>query len=952
MHGFRDALMWIEQGLNKEKKMMKMMGMEMKTDSKSIFGHENGNTLTDQKEECTFRDLGEWIHLSKGDLTKPDIAELSSPMISVTHARLGCEGLIAEKLRRTEKLITKMIAIWKAPMDRKCGCITINAAVQTHHIHTEIYSAIGGLTKTLCPSSKRPPSPVLPAYMMPRNAQKSGSSSSSSGSTSTTEQTLKLSNDASMHLDSMQPQDCCACGSATYKLTFTGLWTKKTHPKDWPVHNPGALHWTNLIGASHTPSFQIYRIGEPASAGVQAVCTYGDTTVIKQSLGIAATNTGSLGGVPSGTQRGSTGVGPLLSFVSAPGMWGEETLEETRTTYVAVNRTHPLISFLTMLGPSPNWCSGISGQSVCQADCTWVKKIEIDLFPWDAGVRNGDTYLPKNADSKDVPEPIRFITKDWMPNSPFSEGIPVARVVLERVLPTESWQCTSKLHDGVEVFNSDGSTETVGMKSNTSDNKQHSPMVQSVIGDLTGTLPKKSRNKGGTSGGAGGGAGGGQGGTRITSGGLGGDNPLSDPSLAQMATFLCITDTWSAWGPCSVTCGVGRRTRQRAMLINKKTELCQHVPLIEEESCDGRKRTCDFSAPCSLLPWTAWTPCNATCDHPNGRQTRTRYLARPAEKHDCSHLFRSETELNKGMLQEIRECQPKDTDCDPATICAEGRKDGLVCGEKVLAYYYSAVEHACLPFKYLGCKGGRNRFATKAACESLCIPAVEALPKWRRERMALLQYQTAQLAMDSDDFKKQQQQLAPANHCSEVMNPGYTCTNGKLPENRWYFSTRLRRCRDFEYHGCGGNKNNFETYQACLSDCLPLEMEKLRQINKARLASARRFTNNTNIKANDDDDDDDDDGVSSSASASMSKDDTDDSDDSLSKMERQKIDDMWGPKQDCIMTAWSGWSPCSVACSYETGSQMRWRHVEKPAMHGGKSCGMLFEKRECHGTLC
>ncbi|CAH8587754.1 unnamed protein product [Heterobilharzia americana] len=591
-----------------------------------------------------------------------------------------------------------------------------------------------------------------------------------------------------------------------------------------------------------------------------------------------------------------------------------------------------------MLGPSPNWCAGISGQSVCQADCTWVKKIEIDLFPWDAGVRNGDTYLPKNSDNKDIPEPIRFITRDWMPNNPFTQGLPVARVVLERILPGESWQCTSKLHNGVEIFNSDGSTDTVGVKSDSQSDK-HTPMVQSVIGDITGTLPKKSRNKGGTSGSSGGG---GQSATRITSGGLGGDNPLSDPSLAQMATFLCITDSWSAWGPCSVTCGVGRRSRQRAMLINKKTELCQHVPLVEEESCDGRKRTCDFSAPCSLLPWTAWTPCNATCDHPNGRQTRTRYLARPTERHNCEHVFKSETESNKGMLQEVRECQPKDTDCDPATICAEGRKDGLVCGEEVSVYYYSAVEHACLPFKYLGCKGGRNRFTTKKACENLCLPAVEALPKWRRERMALLQYQTAQIAIGSDDFKSQQ--ISPAEHCSQLMNPGYTCTNGTTPQNRWYFSSRLRRCRDFEYRGCGGNRNNFETYQACLSDCLPLEMEKLRQVNKARLASTRKFTKNTAMTEND--------MSSASEEMPMPTSTDDDEGDTLSKMERQKLDDMWGPKQDCIMTAWSGWSPCSVKCSHETGTQMRWRYVEKPAMHGGHSCDALFEKRECHGSSC
>ena len=28
--------------------------------------------------------------------------------------------------------------------------------------------------------------------------------------------------------------DCCACGAAKYKVTFDGLWTKYSHPKDFP----------------------------------------------------------------------------------------------------------------------------------------------------------------------------------------------------------------------------------------------------------------------------------------------------------------------------------------------------------------------------------------------------------------------------------------------------------------------------------------------------------------------------------------------------------------------------------------------------------------------------------------------------------------------------------------------------------------------------------------------
>ncbi|KAL0155657.1 hypothetical protein M9458_049920, partial [Cirrhinus mrigala] len=50
----------------------------------------------------------------------------------------------------------------------------------------------------------------------------------------------------------------------------------------------------------------------------------------------------------------------------------------------SVDRTRHLMSFLTMLGPSPDWNVGL--------DCGWVQRLVKDLVPWDAGTDNGVTY--------------------------------------------------------------------------------------------------------------------------------------------------------------------------------------------------------------------------------------------------------------------------------------------------------------------------------------------------------------------------------------------------------------------------------------------------------------------------------------------------------------------------------------------------------------------------------
>ena len=45
-----------------------------------------------------------------------------------------------------------------------------------------------------------------------------------------------------------------------------------------------------------------------------------------------------------------------------------------------------------MLGPSPDWIVGISSLELCLANCTWLEKKEIPLYPWDAGVDDGISY--------------------------------------------------------------------------------------------------------------------------------------------------------------------------------------------------------------------------------------------------------------------------------------------------------------------------------------------------------------------------------------------------------------------------------------------------------------------------------------------------------------------------------------------------------------------------------
>ncbi|KAI2648433.1 Spondin-1 [Labeo rohita] len=84
-------------------------------------------------------------------------------------------------------------------------------------------------------------------------------------------------------------QECCACGTAKYRVTFYGNWSEKVHPKDYPRR---ANHWSALIGASHSRSYVLWEYGGFASEGVKQVAEYGSPVKmeeeIRQKVGLLA----------------------------------------------------------------------------------------------------------------------------------------------------------------------------------------------------------------------------------------------------------------------------------------------------------------------------------------------------------------------------------------------------------------------------------------------------------------------------------------------------------------------------------------------------------------------------------------------------------------------------------------------------------------------------------------
>ncbi len=155
---------------------------------------------------------------------------------------------------------------------------------------------------------------------------------------------------------------------ATYEVTFQGNWTLESTPGG-VVSN---AHFTTLIGAVHNDDVTFWRSGGRASPGVEEVAETGFTSRFRSEL------------------EASPHAAALISQGVAFGGTGSASFS------IEVTTDHSLVTLLSMIGPSPDWFVGISGRSLLDASDRWEPRVEIDLFPYDAGTEEGDEFSLSN----------------------------------------------------------------------------------------------------------------------------------------------------------------------------------------------------------------------------------------------------------------------------------------------------------------------------------------------------------------------------------------------------------------------------------------------------------------------------------------------------------------------------------------------------------------------------
>ncbi len=203
------------------------------------------------------------------------------------------------------------------------------------------------------------------------------------------------------------PQVAPRADQARYRVEARFAWSADTHPRDFP---PGG-HMTTIVAVAHNARYSLFADGDTASSGLALVATNGRPAVLEAELAEAMRRKRVSSIVKADPP--ATGVGVAAFEIQA-------------------SRGHPLISFATMLGPSPDWFTGIAAISLLDDDGAWRAEATAPLWVWDAGVDLGETYTARNAPGQPR-QSVRLSTAPYFLGPDGVRG--VGRAVLTRLDP-------------------------------------------------------------------------------------------------------------------------------------------------------------------------------------------------------------------------------------------------------------------------------------------------------------------------------------------------------------------------------------------------------------------------------------------------------------------------------------------------------------------------------------
>ncbi|XP_058116992.1 papilin [Anopheles ziemanni] len=207
-----------------------------------------------------------------------------------------------------------------------------------------------------------------------------------------------------------------------------------------------------------------------------------------------------------------------------------------------------------------------------------------------------------------------------------------------------------------------------------------------------------------------------------------------------------------------------------------------------EQACGGKPIDVDLRGPTEERPSNG-SRCEESPDYGTGRGEPAVLFYYNSQQRSCEQFWYSGEGGNANRYGTEEECQRVCGVYRGVDVCQDEKAEGR-CSESVPRFYYDARVRACYAFNYSGCEGNGNRFASTEECEQTCVRRQPEYP----DVMAVCSLK-----------------IAAGNRC-----PGRRYGKGPM---RWYYDVERETCFAFRYTGCGGNRNNFHSYDECRTRC-------------------------------------------------------------------------------------------------------------------------------------
>ncbi|XP_013174900.1 PREDICTED: spondin-1-like [Papilio xuthus] len=546
-------------------------------------------------------------------------------------------------------------------------------------------------------------------------------------------------------------EPCCACDEAKYEVTFEGLWSRNTHPRDFPPEAARA-HFGDVIGASHTAQYRVWQEGRSASTGLRRLADDGATTALEKELKEESDH--------------------IRTIIKARGIsWQQVSSGGIPSTFAVfrVDAKHHLMSLAAKLAPSPDWIVGVSALELCNANCTWTRSATLPLYPYDAGTDSGLSYTARRQPTS-PPAPVRALRPDWPrdPRSPFynqaGEMRPFARLRLSRLrLYEKSCEPTEPIGEPIpeagggscatQAWGQWGPCSTTCGPGRAARQRHYIWPARALTDGCRATLTEYRHCNGPRAH------------CRLIS------EYEAEPAESHGP---CAVSSWSEWSPCE-GCGVRARTRHYVVPRARKrchvgyrarTVLSQAIPcaagpcnkptgkfvnatnfdwfFVDDPSCE-----------CEVSGWGEWSPCSARCGR--GRRVRSRlYVAQDSRVqrhltrrllHEWNQRFAHIQDLESATLnmtaedpeverlvqERLEQCQltltQQEALCDGDGDCQQVGKPQDICSLPAAVgpcrgyeerWFYDKARGSCEPFGFTGCGGNTNNFRTRDMCQRHC----------------------------------------------------------------------------------------------------------------------------------------------------------------------------------------------------------------------------------------